>query len=234
MSSENEVKHERRQEKRNRYLCARIKNNDLNAPSYIVKENEKLIRSVIKDVDKGAVSAVLNISNIDHDDLMQVGSISLINAAIRYDEERDINFSTYAHKVIRNALIDYIRNNAAGYELKMINKGLSRVFLNDDPVDDAGVPIIEKYGKGGKDPTGNLAVLRVMIEKMKNRLLRLSPRKYRLITYLYGLETKDERTDTETAEHFHLAERYLRSLKRKTLKELQDGMNDGQIILSRT
>lgn len=39
-----------------------------------------------------------------------------------------------------------------------------------------------------------------------------------------------KRTDTETAEHFHLAERYLRSLKRKTLKELQDGMNDGQII----
>ena len=126
--------------------------------------------------------------------------------------------------------MDYIRKNAARYELKMINNRFTRVFLNDDPVDDAGAPIIEKYGKGDKDPTGNLAVLRVMIEKMKNRLLKLSPRKYRLITYLYGLGTQKERTPAEAAEHFHLAERYLRSLMRKTLKELKNGMNDGEII----
>ena len=230
MSNGIEEKHKQRQEKRNRYLCARIKDNDLNAADCIVKENEKFILSVIKDVDKGAISFVMSISNIDHDDLMQVGSLALINSAKSYEDDRNINFSTYAYKVIRNALIDYIRNNTAKYELNMIHKGFSRIFLNDNPVDDDGVPIIEKYGNGGKDPTRNIAVLRVMIEKMKNRLLQLSPRKYRLITYLYDLETQEERSETETAEHFHLAERYLRSLKRKTLNELRDGMNDGEII----
>lgn len=230
MNNGNEVKHEWRQENRNRHLCVRIKDNDLNATACIVKENEKLIRSVIKDVDNGAISTVLSISNIDQDDLMQVGSLAIIDAAMSYDDDRSINFSTYAYKVMRNALMDYIRKNSARYELNMIHKGFSRVFLNDEPVDDDGVPIIEKYGNGGKDPTGNMAVLRVMIEKMKNRLLQLSPRKYRLITYLYDLETQEERSEAETAEHFHLAGRYLRSLKRKTLEELRDGLNDREIV----
>ena len=89
---------------------------------------------------------------------------------------------------------------------------------------------IEKTVYGRRDPTGDFAVFRIMIEKLGNRLIQLSARQLQLITYLYGFRTRETPTIIETAKHFHLTERHLKSIERKALNELRDGMNDGRII----
>lgn len=80
------------------------------------------------------------------------------------------------------------------------------------------------------DPTGNLAVLHVMLEKMRNRIKALPDRQKRLIMYRYGLSIIECKTISETAAFFNLTERYAAEIEKKTLKTLRDGMNDGKIV----
>lgn len=45
---------------------------------------------------------------IDHDDLIQEGSIGLLRAITLYDPSKKIKFLTYAGQTIRNAMMDLI------------------------------------------------------------------------------------------------------------------------------
>lgn len=216
-------------DRRNRCLCKRIRENDLPAGNDIIDENENLIKTVIRKLMKYYGTDHIEVDNIDEDDLMQEGRIALMNAAKTYDEDRVVKFSTYAVTVIMRWLIRFF-NNDKGFEKEMIGAGYTRVYLDDDKRDEEGVLAIEKTVYGRRDPTGDLAVFRIMIEKMGNRLVQLSPRQLQLITYLYGFRTLETPTITETAKHFHLTKRHLKSIERKALNELRDGMNDGRII----
>ena len=48
-------------------------------------------------------------SNLEYEDLVQVGVIGLIDAANKYDPTRDNKFETYAEFRIRGAIIDELR-----------------------------------------------------------------------------------------------------------------------------
>lgn len=216
-------------DKRNRYLCKRIKENDLSAGNDIIDENENLIKTVIQKLRKYYGTDNIEIDNIDEDDLMQEGRIALMNAAKTFDEDRIVKFSTYAVTVLMRRLISFFTNDK-GYEKNMISAGYARVYLDDNKRDEEKLLTIEKTVYGRRDPTGDLAVFRIMIEKLGNRLVQLSARQLQLITYLYGFRTRKTPTIIETAKHFHLTERHLKSIERKALNELRDGMNDGRII----
>ena len=80
------------------------------------------------------------------------------------------------------------------------------------------------------DPVGDEAVLRVMIQKMHNRLEVLPPRERRLLMYRYGIESLEYKTIAETAAFFHLTQKYLRIIEARALDKLREGMNDGKIL----
>ena len=106
-----------------------------------------------------------------------------------------------------------------------------QVFLDDNPVDEDGVPEAEKVRDGkGRDPVGEEAVLRVMIQKMRNRLELLPARERRLLMYRYGIQSLEYKTIAETAAFFHLTENYLRLIEKRALGVLREGMNDGKIL----
>ena len=81
-----------------------------------------------------------------------------------------------------------------------------------------------------KDPTGDLAVLHFMLEKLHNRLKLLPARKQRILMYHFGISSLEFKSVTETAAYFHLTEKYLKIIEAGALKTLRDGMNDGKII----
>ncbi|MBP3261801.1 sigma factor-like helix-turn-helix DNA-binding protein [Pseudobutyrivibrio sp.] len=96
--------------------------------------------------------------------------------------------------------------------------------------DKAGLHISETIGEAEFDPTARCAVLRVMIQKMQNRLKDLPPRLQRLLAYRYGFGMAECKSINEAATFFHLTENYLKAIEKKALAELRDGMNDGKII----
>ena len=72
---------------------------------------------------------------IDLDDLMQEGSIGLLNAIPLFDAGRGMKFLTYAAPALRNAMTDCIRAALGLFEQRMVDKkdgpGFQRVYLDD-------------------------------------------------------------------------------------------------------
>ena len=59
---------------------------------------------------------------IDLDDLVQEGSIGLLNAIPLFDAGRGMKFLTYAAPAVRNAMTDCIRAALALFEQRMVDK----------------------------------------------------------------------------------------------------------------
>ena len=69
---------------------------------------------------------------IDLDDLVQEGSIGLLNTIPLFDAERGMKFLTYAAPAVRNAMTNCIRAAFAQFEQRMVDKkdgpGVQRVY----------------------------------------------------------------------------------------------------------
>lgn len=221
--------HEDRQDKRNIELCRRIKQNDPEAENHLLIENEGLILNIVLIIEKKYSQDDLLEGGIERDDLIQEGRIAMLRAVWNYDEETGTRFSTYAYSVMKNAMTDYCEKGLSGFEKRMERSGQTRIFLNDDCVDEEGIPTIERVRTGEDDLTGNLATLHVMLEKMRNRFLLLPERQKILLAYRYGIGLLEDNSLEDTAVYFHITEKYAAAIERDALRMLRRGMNDGEI-----
>lgn len=216
---------------RNRKLCELAKQNDLFAQTEILLANEGLIKGLAQSLAVAHDIDINHYAGIEMDDLLQEGRFALLEAAKSYDLKSQTKFSTYAYTVAGNAMRDLCRKGDSSFERQLVNHGIVQVFLNDNPVDEDGVPEAEKISDGRiLDPVGDEAVLCVMIQKMRNRLELLPARERRLLMYRYGIESLEYKTIEETAAFFHLTEKYLQIIETRALRVLRDGMNDGKIV----
>lgn len=139
--------------------------------------------------------------------------------------------SSFASVVMKNAMSDLCRKGDSSFERQLTDHGIVQVFLNDNSVDEDGIPEIEKVDTNRiQDPVGDEAVLRVMIQKMRNRLVMLPAREQRLLMHRYDLASLEFKTIAETAAFFHLTEKYMRLIEERSLVKLRAGMNDGKIL----
>ena len=213
-----------RKERHNRELCILAKQNDLRAQTELLLENEGLIMQLAKSLEIMHDLDVNHYAGIELDDIM-------LEAAKSYDVTSATKFSTFASVVMRNAMSDLCRKGDSSFERQLADHGIVQVFLNDNPVDEDGIPEIEKVDTNRiQDPVGDEAVLRVMIQKMRNRLVMLPAREQRLLMYRYGLASLEFKTIAETAAFFHLTEKHMRLIEERSLAKLRAGMNDGKIL----
>lgn len=221
------------QDARNRALCNLIKENNLLAENKLLMENETFIRSISnKLISAGRKEGYLPVG-AEKDDLLQEGRLAMLKAAESFDPSLNTKFTTYAYPIIHNAMVDVYREGMSTFECYMENKGLARIFL-DAPGFDLDNAVQGDTSTTSNiayhDPTGNLAVLHVMIEKMRNRFELLPERQRRLLAYIYGLSPKTEHTIAETAALYHIAEKTVKREEKSALATLREGMNDGKII----
>ena len=213
--------------KRNIELCRRVKKNDLMAETVLLMENEGLVAGLARRVRRW--KKVNSSDGFDEEDLLQEGRIALLTAAKKYNEKKGAQFSTYAYKAAFKAMNRLCRKLQSTFERQMEEDGLTRVFLSDGNAEETMY-----VGRGGevqwKDPTGNLTVLHIMLEKMHNRLRLLPERQRRLLAYHYGFRMLKANSISKTAAYFHLAERTLRKIEKEALGTLREMMNDGKIV----
>jgi RNA polymerase sigma-32 factor len=76
-------------------------------------EDEKALHELVKSYTRLVVSVASRFRNygLPMGDLIQEGNIGLMQAASRFDPERDVRFSTYATWWIRSCIQDYILRN---------------------------------------------------------------------------------------------------------------------------
>lgn len=85
---------------RNALLIKRFKSGDKNALDELVKENERLVWSIVNRMPAG-----------EKEDLFQIGCIGLINAAKRFDISKGVMFSTYAVYMIMGEIKKFLRDD---------------------------------------------------------------------------------------------------------------------------
>jgi len=224
-----------RKDRRNRELCRLVKENNLYAENRLLMENEGLIVQLSSSIEVLYDMDINNWGGIEKADIIQEGRIAMLRAAQTYDEDGDVKFSTYAYKVMENAMKDLCNKGVSSFEKRMIDSGLTQFFLDDDKLDysdgEDDIKIADTIRADEEfDPTGKIAVLHVMLEKMRNRLVLLPERQRRLLSYHFGLGTLECKTISETAAYFHLTEKYVRVIETCALKTLKDGMNDYKIV----
>ncbi len=86
-----------------RYVSAR---GALDSPEQLIQTNLGLVRKIARQVHSRISSA------IDVEDLIQIGTIALIEAAQGFEDRGTANFATYATLRIRGGMIDALRKSA--------------------------------------------------------------------------------------------------------------------------
>lgn len=84
------------------HLFVRFKNGDIDAKEELINGNLKLVLSILRSFNR---------SDINLDDLFQVGVIGLIKAIDNFDISYGFKFSTYAVHLIIGEIKRYIRDN---------------------------------------------------------------------------------------------------------------------------
>ena len=225
------LKKAERRDRHNRDLCILAQQNDLSAQTELLLINEGLVLQLAKSLEIIHDLDINHYAGIELDDILQEGRFALLEAAKSYDVTSGTKFSTYASVVMKNAMNDLCRKGDSSFEKQLVNNGFVLVFLDDNPVDEDGIPECEKVSDDrARDPVGDEAVLRVQIQKMYNRLERLSVREQKILNYRYGLISKEDKSIYETAEYFHLSEKHVQSIEKNALGKLKDKMNDGKIV----
>lgn len=114
----------------NERLCTLAQRGDTQAQEQLVQNNLGYIRKTANElyISVGLGNSELG---IDHDDLIQEGSIGLLRAISLYDPGKKIKFLTYAGPAIRNAMMDLISAAFATFEQRM-QSDKDRLVNNED------------------------------------------------------------------------------------------------------
>ena len=185
----------------NEALCALAKQGDADAQNLLIENNLRFIRKTAYELWNA--QAELNLSlGIDPDDLIQEGMLGLCGCMEYYDPDSGNLFLTYARPAIRNAMLDYIREQNSSFEAKNLNNIIS---LDELAKDEA-----QSRHSFLADPTRQtpeqIYMAKERIDDIHHALSMIADREEQYMRYRFGFDDDMEHPLAETAKHFHLSE----------------------------
>ena len=207
----------------NEQLCRLAQKGDTAARDILLEKNLGFIRKIALEQYRN-MGLDENDIGIDLDDLMQEGSIGLLNAIPLFDAGRGMKFLTYAAPALRNAMTDCIRAALGLFEQRMVDKkdgpGFQRVYLDDVLSEDERMLRIEAIA----DPYA-MQPQSIMEEQESRRelydgLKRLTQREQTYLLYRYGFTDGKEHPLIGTAIYFHLT----KGRAKKTEEQAMDNL----------
>lgn len=207
----------------NERLCALAQQGDIRAQEQLVQNNLGYIRKAANElyISVGLGNSELG---IDHDDLIQEGSIGLLRAISLYDSAKKIKFLTYAGPAIRNAMMDLISSAFAAFEQRM-QSGKDGIPMERINLDDL-LPGEDSMQRSDliADPYASEPEQMMVEEENRKELYeglrRISKREQVYLLYRFGFEDDMEHPLVGTALHFHLSESRARSTEALALDNL--------------
>ena len=162
---------------------------------------------------------------IDLEDLVQEGSIGLLNAIPLFDAGHGMKFLTYAAPAIRNAMTDCIRAALAQFEQRMVDKkdgtGFQRVYLDDVLPDDERMLRIEAIADPHTQTPEQIYINKEQLMELYGALDKLTAREQTYLLYRYGFTDGIEHPLIGAALHFHLSESRTKKVERKAMDSLR-------------
>ncbi len=154
-------------------------------------------------------------TGIDMEDLIAAGTIGLIKAVNTFDIDRNIKFSSYASRCIKNEILMYLRKNPNMRDEVSI----------DEPVriDGDGHELSLSDILGTED---DIVSRNIEDEAEKNFLYtaiqKLPEREQCIINLRYGIGTSEEKTQKEAADMLGISQSYISRLEKGIIEKLRN------------
>lgn len=207
----------------NERLCALAQQGDIRAQAQLIHNNLGYIRKTANElyISVGLGNSELG---IDHDDLIQEGSIGLLRAISLYDPAKKIKFLTYAGPAVRNAMMDLISSAFATFEQRMQSDKdgipMERINLDDLLPGEDSVQRSDLIANPYASEPEQMMVEEENRKELYEGLRRISKREQVYLLYRFGFEDDMEHPLVGTALHFHLSESRARSTEALALDNL--------------
>ncbi|MBR6862429.1 MAG: sigma-70 family RNA polymerase sigma factor [Acidaminococcaceae bacterium] len=189
----------------NEQLCAEWKNGNRAALDELVKQNFPFVRR----------EAIIQANHFQRrdlmDDLIQEGSIGLIEAAERFDANRENSFLTYAAHKVRKHILEYLKTETA-IEIISLPESDTLIELTE---------LIAAESWQGQSPE-QLVINAETIAELHHAMAAISDRDAAYLRYRFGFpDEPGSRTRKATAEHFHLSQSRAKSTEEAVLDNLR-------------
>ena len=162
---------------------------------------------------------------IDLEDLVQEGSVGLLNAIPLFDAGRGMKFLTYTAPAIRNAMTDCIRAALAQFEQRMVDKkdgpGFQRVYLDDVLSDDERMLRIEAIADPTAQTPEQIYIKKEQLMELYAAMDKLTAREQTYLLYRYGFTDGIEHPLIGAALHFHLSESRTKKVEGEAMGSLR-------------
>ena len=190
----------------NEQLCIAALDGDTEARNALVENNLRFIKRTAYEM--WSAQQELNAAlGIEINDLVQEGSLGLLDCIAGYRPDTGNKFLTYAAPAIRNAMVDYIRRWNPTFEAK----NLGSIIRLDEVVKDENKGKHEFIADSRAKNPEQIYTAKETHEEIHTALQRIDLRERTYLWYRFGFEDDMEHPLNETAKHFHLSESRARS-----------------------
>lgn len=185
----------------NEQLCIAALDGNAEARNALVENNLRFIKRTAYEM--WSAQRELNAAlGIEINDLVQEGSLSLLDCIPGYNPDTGNKFLTYAALAIRNAMVDYIRRWNPTFEAK--NPG--SIIRLDEVVKDENKGKHEFIADSRAKKPEQIYIAKETHEEIHTALQQIDRRERAYLWYRFGFEDDIYHPLNETAKHFHLSE----------------------------
>lgn len=185
----------------NEQLCIAALDGDMEARNALVENNLRFIKRTAYEM--WSAQRDLNAAlGIEINDLVQEGSLGLLDCINGYRPDTGNKFLTYAAPAIRNAMLDYIRRWNPTFEAK----NLGNLVRLDEVVKDENKGRHEFIADSRAKNPEQIYLAKETHEEIHTALQQISQRERVYLWYRFGFEDDLYHPLNETAKHFHLSE----------------------------
>lgn len=200
----------------NEQLCIAALGGDMEARNALVENNLCFIKKTAYEM--WSARRELNTAlGIEINDLVQEGSLGMLDCIAGFKPEMENKFLTYAAPAIRNAMVDYIRKWNPTFEAK----NLGNIVRLDDVVKDENKGRNEFIADSRIKNPEQIYITKETHEEIHTALQRIDRRDRAYLWYRFGFEDDIEHPLNETAKHFHLSESRAKSTEKNALKNFE-------------
>lgn len=200
----------------NEQLCIAALGGDVEARNALVENNLRFIKRTAYEI--WSAQQELNAAlGIKIDDLVQEGSLGLLDCISSFQPSTGNKFLTYAAPAIRNAMVDYIRR----WNPTFGARNLGNIDRLEDGVKDEDKGKHEFVADSKIKNPEQIYIAKETHEEIHTALQRIDRRDRAYLWYRFGFEDDTKHPLNETAKHFHLSESRAKSTEKAALTNFE-------------
>ena len=186
-------------------LLDEIKQGNHAARDKLIEHNLRLVVYIAKKFE---------ISGIELEDLISIGSIGLIKAVKTYSIDKNIKLATYASRCIENEILMQLRKNTRTKNEISLDEPLSNDGEGNELLLCDIIPVDEDTVSKNLETNAEKDILMGVISKLDSR--------EQIIMYLrFGLMGSEEKTQKEVADMLGISQSYISRIEKKILSKLR-------------